>query len=88
MPAFRYLARGRVQGVGFRYFALKIAEDLGVTGFVRNLPDGNVEIVAEAGEAVLAQFEERLRTGPSFGSVEHLDRVPIEERGDTGFQIR
>jgi acylphosphatase len=88
MPAFRYLARGRVQGVGFRYFALKIAEELRVTGFVRNLPDGSVEVVAEAGEAVLAEFEAKLRNGPSFGRVEHLDRLPIEERGDTGFQIR
>lgn len=88
MPAFRYLARGRVQGVGFRYFALKIAEELGVTGFVRNLPDGSVEIVAEAGEPVLAQFEEKLRNGPSFGRVEHLDRLSIEDRGDTGFQVR
>jgi len=88
MPAFRYLARGRVQGVGFRYFALKVAEELRVTGFVRNLPDGSVEVVAEAAESVLAQFEEKLRNGPSFGRVEHLDRLPIEERGDTGFQIR
>lgn len=88
MPAFRYVARGRVQGVGFRYFALKLAETLGVTGFVRNLPDGGVEIVAEAREAVLVQFEEELRKGPSFGRVEHLDRLAIEDRGDTGFQIR
>ena len=86
--AYRYLVSGRVQGVGFRYFAMRAAEALGVAGFVRNLADGRVEVVAEAAEEVLAEFEDRLRQGPAFAAVEGVDRAPIERRGDRGFQVR
>jgi len=51
MRAKHYLVRGRVQGVGYRYFALEAAERLGVTGYVRNLATGEVEVHAEAEEA-------------------------------------
>jgi acylphosphatase len=86
--AYRYLVSGRVQGVGYRYFALRSAESLGVCGFVRNLSDGRVEVVGEASEEALAQFEGSLRQGPSFSSVSSVDRTPIEPRGDRGFQVR
>lgn len=86
--AYRYLVKGRVQGVGYRYFALRAAERLGVTGFVRNLSDGRVEVVGEGPEEVLAEFEEQLRQGPAFAGVESIDRAPIEQRGDQGFQVR
>ena len=86
--AYRYLVSGRVQGVGYRYFALRSAEALGVRGFVRNLSDGRVEVVGEAPEAVLAEFEGTLRQGPSFSSVSTVERTPIEPRGDRGFHVR
>jgi acylphosphatase len=88
MAAFRYLVRGRVQGVGYRYFVMREAAALGVTGFARNLPDGTVEVVAEAADDVLELFEGRLRQGPSFAAVNDLDRSPIAARGDQGFHIR
>jgi acylphosphatase len=88
MPAYRYIVQGRVQGVGYRYFARRQAEALGVTGYARNRPDGTVEVVAEGKEASLRDFEERLRNGPDFASVSGVDRTPIEERGDQGFSIR
>jgi acylphosphatase len=88
VTAFRYLARGRVQGVGYRYFVAREAETLGVTGFTRNLPDGTVEVVAEGTDDVLARFEERLREGPGFARVEGVERAPLEPRGDRGFHIR
>ena len=61
MAAYRYVVQGRVQGVGYRYFVLRQADTLGVSGFARNRPDGAVEVVAEAADAVLADFEARLR---------------------------
>lgn len=88
MPAYRYFVSGRVQGVGYRYFTRQVAEELGVSGFARNLPDGRVEVVAEAADEILGQFEARLREGPSFASVDGLDRTAIEPRGDRGFHIR
>ena len=88
MGTYRYLVHGRVQGVGYRYYALRAAEQLGVAGFARNLPDGSVEVVAEAPDAALEAFEERLRSGPSFAQVTDLAKSPLDPRGDQGFHIR
>lgn len=63
---------GRVQGVGFRYFALGEARRLGVTGWVRNEPDGSVLVHAEGNETQLQQVEDALRRGPSYGRVDSL----------------
>jgi acylphosphatase len=88
VTAYRYLVRGRVQGVGYRYFVLKQADALGLTGFARNLPGGEVEVVAEGPDDALAQLEGLLEKGPSFASVAGVDRQPITPRGDSGFHIR
>jgi acylphosphatase len=88
MPAYRFVVHGRVQGVGYRYFVLREAESLGVTGFARNLPDGRVEVVGEAAEEVLKAFEDRLRTGPSFAQVSGVEREAVGPRADQGFHIR
>lgn len=89
MPAYRYLIRGRVQGVGYRYFASREAESLGVAGFARNLPDGGVEVIAEGAEDVLAAFEARLREGPAFAAVASVERAAIPPReAEKGFHIR
>jgi acylphosphatase len=88
VASYRYVVSGQVQGVGFRYFALREAEASGIVGFVRNLPDGGVEVVAEGDEAVLARFEERLREGPGFARVSGIDRIAVSPRGGTGFHIR
>lgn len=88
MAAYRYLVRGRVQGVGYRYFVLRLAEGMGVTGFARNRSDGAVEVVAEAPEELLADFEQRLGEGPAFARVEGVERTAVPSRGDAGFHIR
>jgi acylphosphatase len=88
MASYDYIVSGRVQGVGYRYFVMRVAKQLGVAGFVRNLPDGRVEVVAEGSEAALAELEAQLRAGPSFASVEGVDRSPITPRGDQEFHIR
>jgi acylphosphatase len=51
---------GRVQGVGFRFTAESVARELGITGWVKNLSDGRVEVVAEAGESALKDFLARI----------------------------
>ena len=88
MASVRFLVRGRVQGVGYRYFVLQQAEGLGVAGFARNLPDGSVEVVAEADDPVLAQLEQQLRKGPSFAKVAAVERLDVAPRGGQGFHIR
>lgn len=72
--------RGRVQGVGFRYFAERRASELNVVGFVRNLPEGEVEVLAQADSVVLESFCLSLREGPSFARVEDLriEDVPVD----------
>jgi acylphosphatase len=80
--ARRALVTGRVQGVGYRFFAARAARELGLSGWVRNLPDGSVEALAEGGEEPLARFLERLRRGPLSSRV---DSVLVEERLPQGF---
>ena len=80
--------RGQVQGVGFRYFARQRAEVHGVAGFVRNLPDGSVEVHAEGAPDALSSFESDLRRGPSFGRVDEAVVTSIKARGYRGFEIR
>jgi acylphosphatase len=76
--AVRLLVSGRVQGVGFRHFTRKQAEELGVVGTVANLADGRVEIEAAGEPAVLAELERRVRQGPRFGDVREVERSEID----------
>ncbi len=87
MPACRYLVRGTVQGVGYRYFALREANALGLAGFARNLGDGSVEVVAEGAEQALSDLEHRLRAGPVCSEVTAVEREPIAPQGVSSFRI-
>jgi acylphosphatase len=71
--ARRYLVSGRVQGVGYRYFAARAARDLQLAGWVRNLSDGRVEAYAAGPAAKLENFEGQLRTGPPAAVVRALE---------------
>ena len=88
MPAARYVVRGRVQGVGYRYFVLRHAEQLGVAGFARNQADGSVEVIAEGSQAALGKLESLLGEGPAFGHVTGVEREAVAERGASGFHVR
>jgi acylphosphatase len=66
------LVSGRVQGVGFRFFAVNRANRHGLTGWVRNLPDGRVEILAEGDPRSLAAFVEDVREGPGSALVANV----------------
>lgn len=86
----RYLVKGRVQGVGFRQFTAERARALKIAGWVRNLPDGNVEAEAEAGEAALAALEKDLASGPGLSRVDSVSREDLPPGGKlpVPFEIR
>lgn len=85
----RFVIRGRVQGVGFRFFAEDAAEWEGVRGFVRNLPDGRVEAVAEGDAEAVARFEMALRRGPRGARVDDVEVETLPPGGRYhGFTIR
>ncbi len=82
------LVRGRVQGVGFRWHVREIARRLGLRGWVRNCPDGAVEIAAEGSDESIQRLQEELRKGPPgavVSSVEDLD--PLDQLHDQPFAI-
>jgi acylphosphatase len=66
----RVFAGGLVQGVAYRFFAEKYARALGITGWVRNLPDGRVEVLAEGTGERVESFLDRLREGPRLARIE------------------
>lgn len=68
-----YVIRGRVQGVGFRWWTRGVARRLGIAGSVRNRADGSVEVVATAAPRRLAEFEDALRAGPPGARVDEID---------------
>jgi len=73
---------GYVQGVGFRYFARKAAEGLGLRGYVRNRGDGSVEVVAEGDRSAVTQMVDQLRVGPRYASIDNVDVKWEEPKGD------
>lgn len=81
MPRYEIIVKGRVQGVGFRAFTESIAENLGVKGYVRNLPDGTVEVVAEADKQTLDELCRKLKDGPGMA---YVDELAITEKESTG----
>jgi acylphosphatase len=80
---------GRVQGVGFRWFGRRLGEEIGLTGWIRNRADGDVEGEAFGSARDLDLFFSRLRLGPPAGRVDHLERDEIvRAEVPTGFEIR
>ncbi|HEY6972484.1 MAG TPA: acylphosphatase [Candidatus Angelobacter sp.] len=78
MVAKRYIVRGRVQGVGFRWFVEHEARQLGVNGWVRNNVDGAVEVFAIGNEQQLATLKQRLQRGPRAARVDEVQEIPAE----------
>ena len=73
LHARRYVVRGRVQGVGFRFFVEREAHMLGVAGWVRNNSDGSVEVLAMGSREQLMGLRGRLREGPRAARVDAVD---------------
>ncbi len=77
LKTLRLGIRGRVQGVGYRFFAVKEATKLDITGFVRNMERGDeVEVLACGGEAEVSRFIDRLRQGPTDAEVTDVSAQP------------
>lgn len=79
--ARRFIVSGRVQGVGFRFFAIRAAHRLGVVGRVKNLPDGRVEAIAEGDRNAVAEFRAELWRGPSYSEVTAVEEADIKPAG-------
>jgi acylphosphatase len=71
--ARRFIVRGRVQGVGFRWFVEREARTLGIDGWVRNNPDGSVEVLAMGTRDQLSGLRSRLRQGPRAARVDDVE---------------
>jgi acylphosphatase len=87
--ARRYIVHGRVQGVGFRAFVQNSGSAIGVTGWVRNLDDGDVEAYAIGNEEQLSELEARLWRGPRMSDVRNVRATEdVVDSGARGFRIR
>lgn len=84
MAARRYLVRGRVQGVGFRYFVEQVASELNIAGYARNLDDGRVEVYAVGAPELLDGLAGHLWKGPRMADVRGVDEIeaPVEDYSD------
>ncbi len=84
-----YVVKGRVQGVGFRYFAERAAADLGLKGYVRNLPDGRVEVYAAGDERSLEELRKQLEEGPRAARVEGVEvqEAPLKKYRNFSIEV-
>ena len=81
--------RGRVQGVGFRYFVRNTAQMHGLNGYARNLPDGRVEFLLQGEAVAVERVIEQIRSGPRHARVEELRlEAPQDQPLQTGFITR
>ncbi|MFN2596350.1 MAG: acylphosphatase [Pyrinomonadaceae bacterium] len=86
--ARKFLISGRVQRVGFRFFAQRAAARHQVAGYVRNLADGRVEVLAEGAPESVEGFKHDLAAGPDFSQVEHVEELSLEPTGSySAFRI-
>lgn len=87
LTAKRYFVRGRVQGVGYRWFVERAAAELGLAGYVRNLDDGRVEVYAAGPAAKLSELAGRLRTGPRWSDVRGVEELDAAVQQYGSFRI-
>lgn len=88
VTAKKILVFGVVQGVGFRYFVQRIADQLGINGWVMNTFEGNVEIIAEGNITVLENFIGRIKDGPRGANVSKLEIEDVKPAFYKSFDIK
>ena len=86
--AVRLTIRGRVQGVGYRWWAEREARRLGLTGWVRNRADGSVELLAIGERTAVEQLAAHCREGPAAAFVTDVQQTPATDDGSVGFTAR
>jgi len=79
--ARRFFISGDVQGVGYRFFAQRAAARHQVVGYVKNLDDGRVEVLAEGPAPHVEAFKHELATGPRFSAVAHVEEINLDPTG-------
>ncbi len=83
------IVQGVVQGVGYRFFAIQKARDYGLTGYVQNLQDGSVLVVAEGEKGLLNDFINDLKIGPRAAKVTKVDvKFSEKEKGYKNFSVK
>lgn len=90
MPPLHLLVTGRVQGVGFRWYVREAAQRLGLTGWVRNRPDGSVEVAADGPPEAQEQFITVVQRGPRgarVAAVERLSAAPVDPPISSAFHV-
>jgi acylphosphatase len=87
MKRIRVVASGRVQGVFYRATCARLARGLGLTGYVRNLPDGRVEAAFEGSDTAVDEMVRWSGVGPDLANVDRLDVVVEDPSGETGFRV-
>jgi acylphosphatase len=87
VEARRWIVRGRVQGVGYRYFAQKAALSLGLKGFTRNLDDGRVEVYAVGPASILDDLAGMLHRGPRWADVHGVSQEEAAVQRYSSFEI-
>ena len=85
--ARRYVVQGRVQGVGFRYFVARAAQQLSLDGYVKNRSDGSVEVYASGRAEQLVELKRRLWSGPGTARVENVEEHDSEAGQRSGFGV-
>jgi acylphosphatase len=88
MATQRIFVSGRVQNVSFRDWTIRTAKTLGLTGWVRNLHDGRLEILASGDDEAIGKLVDACREGPPLARVEHVSAIPDTDKPSKGFTKR
>ena len=88
MKAIEITVKGLVQGIGYRYFVREKAKQAGINGYVMNLTDGNVLIIAQGDDRDLNDFIEGIKTEHSYAEINEIDIKEAKEEDFEDFQIK
>lgn len=88
MPTVHLLIKGKVQGVFYRQTAREVAKDIGITGWVRNTPDGDVEITATGSKEALQSYIDWCHEGPAMAKVTGVQITAVDEQPFDTFEVK